>query len=84
MFHNHKPYIGDDNDIKELKKIKNKSNEIKNKTGKQKTRYDALIDTWSIRDVKKRIIAKENNLNYLEFFTILELENWIAGYERGK
>lgn len=84
MFHNGRPYLGNENDIKDLEKFKNRSEEIKKETGKQKTRYDALIDTWSIRDVKKRIIAKENNLNYLEFFTILELENWIVSYERGK
>ena len=35
---------------------------------------------WTIRDVKKRNIAKENNLNYIEFFTILELETWLKEY----
>ena len=43
--------------------------------------YNNAINTWTIRDVNKRNIAKENNLNYLEFFTILDLENWLNNYE---
>ena len=31
--------------------------------------YKNAINTWSIRDVKKRKIAKENNLNYLEIYS---------------
>ena len=39
--------------------------------------YDNAINTWTIRDVNKRNIAKQNNLNYLEFWNINELNNWI-------
>lgn len=39
------------------------------------------INCWTVRDVLKRNTAKQNNLNYLEFFTILELENWLKTYE---
>jgi very-short-patch-repair endonuclease len=31
--------------------------------------YNSAIETWTIRDVKKRNIAKQNNLNYLEIFS---------------
>ena len=31
--------------------------------------YKNAIETWTIRDVKKREIAKKNNLNYLEIFS---------------
>lgn len=31
--------------------------------------YENAIETWTIRDVKKRNIAKENKLNYLEIFS---------------
>lgn len=31
--------------------------------------YSQAIYGWTISDVKKRNIAKENNLNYLEIFT---------------
>ena len=30
--------------------------------------YDNAIQTWTIRDVNKRNVAKQNNLNYLEIF----------------
>ena len=47
-----------------------KDNEVvkiwKNKNTKY---YNNAIETWTIRDVKKRNIAKENNLNYLEIFS---------------
>lgn len=81
MFHNHKPYLGTKEDLKEIELIKEKSKLLKQQSNKTKTRYDALIETWTIRDVKKREIAKQNNLNYLEFFTILELETWLNNYE---
>ena len=31
--------------------------------------YNVAIEVWTKRDVKKRNIAKQNNLNYLEIFT---------------
>ena len=40
--------------------------------------YKSAIDTWTIRDVKKRNIAKENNLNWIEFFNINELKTWLT------
>jgi transposase-like protein len=30
--------------------------------------YQGAIETWTIRDVKKRKCAKENNINYIEIF----------------
>ena len=39
--------------------------------------YKNAINTWTIRDVKKREIAKQNNLNYLEFFNKNDLIIWI-------
>lgn len=35
--------------------------------------YDNAIHTWTKRDVNKRKIAKENNLNYIEIYNINEL-----------
>ena len=77
MFHNKRPSLGTEEDLKEVEEIKQKSKKRKQITGKQKTRYDSLIETWTIRDVNKRETAKKNNLNYLEFFTIIELQNWL-------
>ena len=39
--------------------------------------YNNAIITWTIRDVKKRNIAKENKLNYYEFFSMLNLNIWL-------
>lgn len=44
---------------------------------KNKKFYDNAIITWTIRDVNKRKIAKENNLNFIEFFSIFELQKWL-------
>ena len=49
-------------------------NAWKNKNTKY---YFGAIYTWTIRDVNKRNIAKQNNLNYIEFWNINELINWL-------
>lgn len=36
--------------------------------------YKIAIDTWTIRDTNKRNIAKQNNLNYLEVYSINEIK----------
>lgn len=76
MFHNGRPYIGDEKDLNEIEELKIKSEKRKQITHKR-TRYDATIDIWSIHDVKKRKIAKENNLNWIEFFNMKEFDNWL-------
>ena len=38
--------------------------------------YEIAINVWTIRDPLKREIAKKNNLNWLEFFTLDEFINW--------
>ena len=39
--------------------------------------YNTAINIWTIRDVNKRNIAKQNNLNYIEFWNIDELKEWL-------
>ena len=46
---------------------------LKNRYGKECTQ----IIIWTIKDVEKREMAKKNNLNYLEFFTLDEVEKYI-------
>ena len=77
MFHNKRPYLGTEEDLKEVEEIKQKSEKRKQITGKQKTRYDSLVETWTVRDPLKREIAKKNELNYLEFFTFDEFIDWL-------
>ena len=56
--HGGHPYI-EEKDSKQLEYWKSKQTKF----------YDDAIKTWSIRDVKKREIAKTNKLNYLEIFS---------------
>ena len=43
---------------------------------KPRNRYEQAVNVWTKRDPLKRQIAKENKLNWIEFFTIEEFENW--------
>lgn len=38
--------------------------------------YKHAIDVWTVRDPLKRETAKKNNLNWLEFFSIKEFQDW--------
>lgn len=38
--------------------------------------YKGAIETWTIRDPLKRKTAKDNNLNWIEFFSMEELKEW--------
>ena len=40
--------------------------------------YDSAIKVWSISDVIKRNLAKENKLNWIEFFSIDDFKKWLA------
>ena len=74
--HNDHPFTGSKDDLIEIEKIKQKAAVIKEKTGKNISRYDNKIKIWTISDVNKRNIAKINNLNYKEFFNLKEFDNW--------
>ena len=50
---------------------------IENWKAKNTQYYMNAINTWTKLDVKKRTIAKENKLNYLEFWDIKELKEWL-------
>lgn len=43
--------------------------------------YNAAIYTWTDLDVKKRTTARKNNLNWIEFFSYNEFEQWINLYK---
>lgn len=51
-------------------------NKFLDKNGNTKY-YNNAITTWTVRDVQKRKVAKENNLNYKEFWNINELKKFI-------
>ena len=78
MYHNKRPFIGNKLDKDEVIKLQEKSLKRKQITGKNKSRYDSIIYTWTILDPKKRNIAKLNNLNFIEFWNLNELKQWIT------
>lgn len=53
--------------------------EWKNKNTKM---YNCAINTWTIRDPLKRKTAKENNLNWVEFFTVEEFNEWFESINK--
>ena len=44
--------------------------------------YKDAIKVWTIRDPLKRKIAKENNLNWLEFFSIDDFNIWFQSINK--
>lgn len=80
--HGGKPFTNTKEDYQKVIEWKNKSNEL-NFKGKYKAAYLNAIQTWTIRDVEKRKVAKDNKLNYLEIFSnnlddcIQQLNNYI-------
>ena len=68
---NHPFNENDKNDLSIIEDWKNRNTKF----------YDNAINTWTIRDVNKRNIAKENDLNYIEFWNINELKEWLIKFE---
>lgn len=66
--HGGHPYIGTDDDIKQVNKWKNKGTEY----------YNNAVVTWIVRDVHKRETARKNKLKYIELFS----ENYIELEEK--
>ena len=65
--HGSKPYEGTEEDKLIVEQWKQKNTLF----------YNNAINCWTVRDVKKRQIAKDNNLNYIEFWNIEELKSWL-------
>jgi len=69
QFHHFHPFNSNNpNDINELKKLKRLS--------KHHEQYNAMITVWTLKDVEKRNVAEKNNLNFKEFYTQEEFDNW--------
>lgn len=82
-FHNKRPYIGSEEDFSEIELLKHKSqlvHERYNVPKNKKTQYDMVIYTWSDLDVRKRNIAKANNLNFIELWSIEEVILFLKNY----
>ena len=57
-------------------KHKNLLKNWKEKADKGFLEYFNAIKTWTISDPKRRDFAKNNNLNWIEFFNMIEFMNW--------
>jgi len=57
--HGSHPFTGSEEDLDTLKMWESKGTKY----------YENAIESWSIRDVKKRETAKKNNLNWIEIFS---------------
>jgi hypothetical protein len=44
--------------------------------------YQTAIYVWTVSDPRKRQFAKENNLNWIEFFAIKEFDAWFDFYKK--
>ena len=76
QYHHKHPFDeNNEDDIKELNRLKELEQE-KLKTNKH-TQYTFIIYTWTDLDIRKRKIAKENNLNFIEFWSVQELKDWL-------
>ena len=42
--------------------------------------YENAINTWTVRDVNKRNIAKKNELNYIEFWNLNEVHEFLMKF----
>ena len=47
-------------------------------SSRQKSQYTRMLKVWTIEDPLKRKTAKENNLNWIEFFSLKDLQEWLA------
>lgn len=74
--HGKEPYIGTNEQILIINLWKQRADEI-NFKGKKKKSYTNAIYTWTVRDPLKRKTAKDNGLNWLEFFSKDDMTNWI-------
>ena len=79
--HGGRPYLGTDEDNALLDSWYLKSKEI-GVNGKPKTQYLGYINTWSVSDVEKRKLAYDNNLNWIEFFSLKEFDIWFHSFNR--
>lgn len=69
----------DKNNIDDVKKLQ----EFYQKVQDGKRFYNVAIDVWTVRDVKKRQIALNNNLNYVVFWKndLSDFKEWIESDE---
>ena len=72
------PYNPDNKEHQEMLEYwRYKDKKLGSTTKRSRNYYTYAIKVWTITDPLKRRIAKQNNLNWLEFFTIEEVESFL-------
>ncbi|MBR6516686.1 MAG: hypothetical protein IKT40_07485 [Bacilli bacterium] len=66
----------DPNNEKDIKKVK-----FLNENKDKKPSYAKFLEVWCEKDVIKRNVAKDNNLNYIELFNINDIKSFLKDYE---
>lgn len=88
-FQGYKTHMGhpfDKNNSKDVQKLQ-EMNDILNSfevPNKRKEFINSIIHCWSIADVAKRTKAKENGLNFLEFFCVEDCKKWLEEFKVNK
>ncbi|MBO5003887.1 MAG: hypothetical protein J6D03_01215 [Clostridia bacterium] len=77
QYHRNRAFTDSEQDMIELKELKYKAEHSNRHKENKKSQYDNMIYVWTDLDVRKRNIAKENNLNYIEIWNIDEYKNII-------
>lgn len=73
--HGKHPYSSENqDDINILEKWKTKNTKY----------YNNAIYTWTVRDIRKRSLAKENNLNYIELWNMHEALEFVEQLKNNK
>ena len=77
--YHHYHAFNENNDIdkNELKRLNSLAENSKRHKEGKKSQYDVIIYTWTDLDPRKRNTAKENKLNFVEFWNINEVKEWI-------
>lgn len=74
--HGKEPYDENDTKHKEVVDLWKARALKKNFKNEYKKQYEKAVQIWTTSDVNKRNTAIKNNLNWLEFFTLQEFNDW--------
>lgn len=77
QFHNFRPYTGSLQDLDEVERLKEIISKNKRHLEGKKCQLENVLETWTVRDTLKRKTTKENNLNYIEFWNLKEVRQYI-------
>lgn len=75
--HNHPFDESNENDQNELENLKQLTEHSKRHDLGKKSQYDNIIYTWTDLDVRKRRLASENNINFIELWSLDDAYDWI-------